>query len=36
MKRANDVLRAAQEEDVIRITEDEIIQSMLRKPEAAH
>jgi ATP-dependent Lon protease len=36
VKSVDEVLRAALEEDVIRITEDEIIQSMLRKPEAAH
>ena len=36
VKSVDEVLRAALHEDVIRITEDEIIQQMLRKPEAAH
>ncbi len=36
VKSVDEVLRAALEEDVIRITEDDIIKEMLRKPEAAH
>jgi hypothetical protein len=31
-----DVLRAALEEDVIRIPSDDRVNEMLRKPEAAH
>lgn len=36
VKSVDEVLRAALEEDVIRITEDDLIKEMLRKPEAAH